>query len=43
MNPDSYLAKIASKFLDAFHEDPGHSDLDRQQPIVGYIEDATSE
>lgn len=27
------LAKVARKFLDAFHEDPGHSDLDREQPI----------
>lgn len=28
------LAKIAAKFLDAFHENPGHSDLDREQPIT---------
>jgi hypothetical protein len=29
----SQLRTIAQRFLDAFHEDPGHSDLDREQPI----------
>ena len=27
------LRSIAQRFLDAFKEDPGHSDLDREQPI----------
>jgi hypothetical protein len=27
------LRTIAQRFLNAFHEDPGHSDLDREQPI----------
>ena len=27
------LADVARKFRDAFHYNPGHSDLDREQPI----------
>ena len=27
------LHQVAKRFLDAFHENPGHSDLDREQPI----------
>jgi hypothetical protein len=28
------LADVARKFRDAFHYNPGHSDLDREQPIT---------
>ena len=31
------LLQIATKFRDAFHYDPGHSDLDNEQPIAIHV------
>lgn len=37
LSPEEELREAAKPFRDAFHYNPGHSDLDNEQPITIFV------